>query len=126
MSTLTEGSYLSDWLREERENSFSRDAIVLLAGSGEMVTGTVLGKITASGKFVPLDLDASDGSQAAAGILVSGVTAESGVDADGAAIVRDAGINTDGLTWPTGATAEEKAAALVSLLALGIVAREGM
>lgn len=126
MSVLTEGSYLSDWLREERENSFSRDQITLLAGSGALVTGTVLGKITASGKFVPLDLDASDGSQTAAGILVADVTVESGVDADGVAVVRDAGINSDGLTWPAGASAGDKTTALATLLTLGIVAREGV
>jgi hypothetical protein len=125
MSTLTEGKYLSDWLREERENGFSRDAITLLAGSGTLVTGTVLGKITASGTYVPLDLDASDGSETAAGILVAGVTVESGADADGVAIVRDAGINSDGLTWPDDASAGDKTTALAALAALGIVAREG-
>lgn len=124
MSALTEGAYLSDWLREERENSFSREVIMILAGSGTLVTGTVLGKITTGGKYVPLDLDASDGSQNAAGILVANVIAESGVDEDAVAIVRDAGINAEGLTWPTGASAGEKATALAALLVLRIVARE--
>jgi hypothetical protein len=124
MSTLTEGPYLSDWLREERENSFSREAITILAGSGAVVTGTVLGKITTGGKYVPLDLDASDGSQNAAGILIANVTAESGVDEAASAIVRDAGIDEDGLTWPTGISAGEKTTALAALLVLGIVARE--
>jgi hypothetical protein len=125
MSTLTEGNNLSDWLREEREDSFSRDQITILAGAGALVTGTVLGKITLSGKYVQLDVDAEDGSQNAAGILVAGVTAESGTDEDAVAIERDAGINSDGLTWPAGASAGNKTNALAALATLGIVAREG-
>jgi hypothetical protein len=44
-------------------------------------------------------------------------------DIDGVAIVRDAEIVSSELTWPSGATANQKAAALVQLAALGIIVR---
>jgi hypothetical protein len=125
MSVLTEQAYPGDWLKGEEDSLYSREQVTILAGEGELKTGTVLGKITASGKYTQLDLDASDGSQNAAGILLLDATAESGADKQAVAIVRHAIVNEDQLTWPVGATSPEKATALAALKALGIVAREG-
>ncbi len=77
-----------------------------------------------SGKWVQLDLTGTTGTEDAAGILVADVTAPDGSDAYGAAVVRDARIVASKLTWPTGASAPQKAAGLVQLLALGIVQAE--
>lgn len=42
--------------------------IIIVSGQN-LVTGTLLGKITASGKYKKMDTGASDGSQSLAGIL---------------------------------------------------------
>ncbi len=123
MDPIIEPLRLGDWLKWEEDNLHSRDAIVVLAGS-VLTTGMVLGKITTGGKYVQLDPAASDGSQDAAGILVGDVTAPSGADAPGVAIVREANVNSGALVWPAGITAPQKAAALAELNALHITARE--
>jgi hypothetical protein len=123
MYPLTEGTYLGDWLKWETDNLHSRDVIKVVSGS-DLSTGTVLGKITATGDYGALDLDATDGSQHVAGILINAAHTESAGDALAVALVRDANICASALVWPVGATAEDKAAALTALEALGIVARE--
>lgn len=52
--------------------------IVVASGEGVLTKGTVLGKITASGKFAAYDNAASDGSQTAVGVLGCDVDASSG------------------------------------------------
>ncbi|WP_246862847.1 head decoration protein [Paenibacillus cellulosilyticus] len=43
--------------------------VLLAQGNGVVKKGTVLGKVTATQKYVPYDADASDGSQVAVCIL---------------------------------------------------------
>ncbi|MEK4451636.1 MULTISPECIES: head decoration protein [unclassified Paenibacillus] len=43
--------------------------VLLAQGNGIVKKGTVLGKVTASSKFIPYDSDATDGSQVAVCIL---------------------------------------------------------
>lgn len=125
MALDTQAYNVGDWLKWEQENLFSRLAITLLAGSGDLSTGTVLGKVTASGKYVQLDPDASDGSQNAAGILLLDRSVpDSSDDAEAVAVVRDAIVGDAGLTWPTGISTGDKETAQAALLALGIVTRE--
>jgi len=76
-----------------------------------------------SGKLVPINFAAVDGSQDAYGIMVSACDA-SGGDEEGVAIVRDAQIVADYLTWPDGASSDQKAAALAQLKEKGIVTRD--
>lgn len=85
--------------------------------SGDSFTITVA---AGSGKWVQLDLSGTNGSEDAAGILYLDVTAPDGVDAQGVAIVRNADVISSKLTWPTGITTNQKAAAVVQLEALGI------
>ena len=90
---------------------------------GETVDiGTVLGIVTASGKYAQYDEDGSDGREDAAGISV-GVAAPSGADGEVVAVVRHAIAKKNGLLWPATADAGEKAAAIVQLEALGIQVR---
>lgn len=72
-----------------------------------------------SGKVVPINFSAVDGSQDAYGILIAAVDA-SAADKEGVAVVREAQIVASYLTWPGGATAGQKTAALAQLLAKGI------
>ena len=54
----------------EETSRYSRDVAVVPANTPAMVAGTVLGKVTASGKLVPYSNAATNGSEAAVGILL--------------------------------------------------------
>jgi hypothetical protein len=73
-------------------------------------------------KYELLDTAGTDGSQIAAGILFNAETGTVG-GVDAVAVVRDAEINLHLLTWPAGATADQKQRALNELAALNIHAR---
>jgi hypothetical protein len=105
----------------EGNGRISRETITVLSGQN-LQAATVLGKVTASGKYKALDLAASDGSQAAAGILYDAVDA-SGGDTEGVAIVRLAEVNAAELVWPAGITAGQKTTALGQLTSQNIIAR---
>lgn len=128
MALQSEGNYTGDWLKWEEENLYSREEVTILAGSGSarvLTSGMVLGKVTASGKYVQFNDTAADGSQTAAGVLIYDTTAPASVDVKAAIIARQAIVSKAGLTWPGTADAGEQAAALVTLAGLGIINREG-
>ena len=54
----------------EETSRYSRGVAVVPANTPAMVAGTVLGKVTASGKLVPYSNAATNGSEAAVGILL--------------------------------------------------------
>lgn len=83
---------------------------------GETFTVTV-SEAAASGKYKEYNPANTDGSEVPDGILYAAVDA-TGADKDGLVIGRQAEINTHILTWFTGATDEEKAAALAQLASL--------
>lgn len=117
---------LSDLLVRDIEPELSRERVTILAGAGadrELTLGTVLGRVTASGKVVQLVPAAEDGSQTAWGVLIQDATAPDGVDGAGLAIARLAVVRADGLIWPAGISAPDKDAALAALEAKMIVAR---
>jgi hypothetical protein len=128
MPAIVEGRYASDWLKAESHNSgYSREEVIVASGSGKVQTGTVLGKITASGKYKPVTVAAVDGSQNAAGILLTSVDATS-ADAQSVAIVRDAIVVQQGLLYGGDVdTAPERLAVQNALRALNppILVREG-
>lgn len=116
--------FTHDWLVHENDPQLYRRAGVILSGSGVVTTGTVLGKITASGKYAPLNPGASDGSQVAAAIVLNRADATS-ADAETAILVGHAQIVPSQLTWPAAAdTTPERTAALAQLEALGIVSHQ--
>lgn len=115
----------SDVVKSEGENRFSRDDDVLAAGSGAVICGTVLGRVTASGKFKPLAPAASDGSQTAAAIILQNAKADA-ADVTVVNLKRHAQVVLQALIWPAGITATQRNAAIASLEALGIVARNGV
>lgn len=103
-------------------SKISVDQITIVSGAGKLGAGTVLGKITASGKFTILAPGASDGSQLAAGILWADVDATA-ADAPGGAVTRYAEVTGGELTWPGGITGPQKVTATGQLAALGVVIR---
>ena len=54
----------------EETSRYSRDVAVVPANTPALAAGTVLGKVTASGKLKPYSNVATDGSEAAVGILL--------------------------------------------------------
>lgn len=122
MTALTEGQKRSDFLVWEEVNHYSRDEVTILADA-VLTEGMVVAKVTASGKYVQLDEDGADGSEAAAGIMLNS-TAATGSDQAGVIIKREAIVIGDNLTWPATIEASEKLTALAELKALGILSRE--
>ncbi len=76
MPPLTEGKTPGDFLLFEEHDHYCRAEVTIAAGAN-LEPGTVLGKITASGKFTTHETGVSDGSQTAVAVLVTAAAAES-------------------------------------------------
>lgn len=115
----TEGYHVGEWLVSEADGTRSRDvATVTVAGGVGLPSGTVLGKVTATGKLIKYDNAASDGSQAAVGVLYNELPAVNG-DYKATVFTRDCEV--DGAVLNAGAGVD--AAGKADLLALGVVVR---
>lgn len=115
---------LTDVLAFEEDQRFSREVITVLQDE-VLKLGHVLGKVTASGKYVELAPGAADGSEAAAGVLLKDVDA-TGEDKEGLAMVRHGIVKASGLVWPDGITSGQKDTAIAELAELGILVREDL
>jgi hypothetical protein len=124
MPVITEKArYAGDFLMSEGPNHYSREAIIIASGAGKVVPGTILGKITASGKYVPSPATGADGSQTGVAIALYDVDATS-ADAKVAAIVRLAEVNKNSLVYEaTVNDTTKKAAKLAQLVTAGIIPR---
>jgi len=121
MTTYTEPTRIGDVLKREFDQLHNREQVTI--DTGNLVCGTVLGKITASGKYVLHDNAAADGSQNAAAVLLQDADASS-ADVTAVALVRGPAVVALGkLTFKSGITEGNKTAAVAALAALGIVAR---
>ena len=127
---VTEPPRLSGLLKLEEDPSYCREEVTVLAGSGAdrvLNLGTIVGRITASGKVVELALSGSDGSETVYGVPLANTTAPDGVDAPSVALVRGPAIVSDaGLIYPAGATTNQKTTINSALIALGIIVRQGV
>ncbi|WP_298233637.1 head decoration protein [uncultured Azohydromonas sp.] len=121
MTTLTEQNRTGDFLLSEANGSYSRENEILAAGQ-HLQAGTVVARLTATGKFTALAPTAETGAEDAAGILLATTNA---TDADTAVVVvsRAAEVKADALVWPAGITTNQKTAAIAQLAELGIVLR---
>lgn len=116
MTTFTEGKHTGEFLLSEGNGTISREQVTIAAAASAMVAGTVLGKITASGKYVAYDEGGTDdGRRVAAGILYAAVP-DSAADQSAVIIARNAEVMSSMLT---GIDANGK----VDLAALGIICR---
>jgi len=100
-------------------------AFTLADGATDFIVGDTftIAVTEVSGKYAELDPSASNGLEAAGGILYAGIdTTEQGLDAT--IIVRDAEVGENDLQWGDAVTAEQQVTALTELTALGIIARE--
>lgn len=115
MTNLVEGIHTGEFLLSEANGTQSREAAIVAAAAPAMVSGTVVGKITASGKWTNYNNAASDGSEVARGVLYTQV-ANLTVDQKAVVIVRQAEVSSARLTG-------SDTAAVSDLLALGIIVR---
>jgi hypothetical protein len=111
----TMGARPYEFLLSTANGSRAFEAVTIVSGAGALAAGTVLGKITASGKYTAYSDAAADGSQAAAAILCDAVDATS-ADQLATVIARDAEVFASKLTG-------SDANGLTDLAALNIIAR---
>lgn len=95
----TENKRLSNWLKWElaREVGFSRNEVTINDAAASLITGTVLGKVTATGKYKVAKETATDGSQVPAGILVHDTTVAANTDVKVAIVETTAIVGKNGI-----------------------------
>ncbi|OUS08001.1 head decoration protein [Rhodobacterales bacterium 52_120_T64] len=123
MAPLVQPASLGDVLKYEVNPNYTRETITLLAGVAYPV-GSVLGRITASGKFTLASDGGVDGAEVAAALLLYSVDAML-ADTLGVVIVRGpAIISPANLTFDASVDdATKTATKIAELAALGIIAR---
>ncbi len=112
----------------ERKQLVAHDNVALSRGgrtlthaaAGTIARGTILGRITATGKYVVLAVGASDGSQTACAIMAEDSVATAGGDKKVRLYFAGA-YNINDIVWPGTPTAAQKNAALNQLSDRGIV-----
>jgi len=115
MTTLFEGRHTGEHLLSEASGTRSREQVTVTQAGTALAAGTVLGRITATGKFVPYSNTATNGSEVAAAVLYDRLDAKTG-DTRAVVHVRDCEVANAMLT---GLDTPGRA----DLLALGIVTR---
>lgn len=112
----------------EANGRLSREQVILSSASGaadtKFLAGLVLGKVTASGEYEPLDLGAATGEEAAAAVLnATEIMPTPAADIRTGVMARDCELNGHKLVWPAGITDNQKATAEAQLAAAGIIVR---
>jgi hypothetical protein len=125
-AVLNEGKYAAEFLLSELPGKISRDTVtVTVPANTTLDPGWVLGKISASGKYTEYDPGFSDGRETASAVLYAALVNDTGgaVDMDGVVVNFGAEVRTGDLGWKSGVDANEQAAGIVDLTAVGIKAR---
>ena len=121
MTTLVEGTHPGGFLVWEAFRDYTRETITVATGTLE--PGTVLGRITASGKYAAHAAAAVDGTETAVALLWGRADA-SGGEIPAVALLRGPAIvNRHDLVFAGTPTEGEIAAAHAALLAAGILVR---
>lgn len=125
MTTLTEGRHAGGFIVWEAFRDYTREVITIATGSANPVLepGTVLGKITASGKYAAHDPAAVDGTETAIAVLWGKADATAS-DVDAVVLLRGPAIvNANDLVFTGTPTVPEITAAHTALAAVGILTR---
>jgi len=124
MTVLTQPPTMGDVLKYEVNPNYTRETVTLLAGTAYPV-GSVLGRITASGKYKLATSGGSDGAQTASAVLLYAVDATL-ADATGIVVVRGPSIvSRAGLAYDGTVDDAAKITTKIGQLgALGIIARD--
>lgn len=130
MLIATENFRLSNVLKHEYEPSlgYCRETVVINDAAADLKIGTVLGVVTATGKYKVCVQTATDGSQNAAAVLMEDKTIANSTDTKVLALVRGPAIvSKSGLVLDASFDlAAEKDAVYASLAAKGIVASDAV
>ncbi len=121
MATRMESVHTGEFLVSEGNDSISREQIEL-GPDLTLLAGTVLGRNTATNVYVLLDVDATDGSQMAAGILYSNIITDA-TGGESVAITRFAEVDQSLLGWPEAITDSEKDTSIAEFSTLGVILR---
>lgn len=112
------------FILEEAPGTLSRDVVTIASGAGKLEAGTVLGKLTAGGKYVPSPDAGADGSQVAIAVLAYAVDATSADVTDAVVIANDAEVKNPMLIFHASVSDSTKRnAKLTQLRAVNIKAR---
>ncbi len=120
MAVVTEGKHTGEFLVSEANDNRGRETGVLILGQN-LEAGTLVGKITASGKLTRHAPTAADGSEVVVGIIYDNVDATS-ADKNGTVFVTaDSVVRESSLVYSVGATVGQITTANAELKTLGIV-----
>ncbi len=126
MQTFVEKARSLAFILSEGNGYISRETITIKSGAGKIDAGTVLGKIAASGKYIPSPnavVVGSEGAETATAILGYGVDATSS-DVDVVAVTNDAEVKSPMLIFDASVDDSTKRnSKLTQLRAVGIKAR---
>lgn len=126
--SLSESQYPGEFLLSEGERTISRETVtVTVAAATRLQPGHVLGKLSATGKYVEYDNAGTDGSESAAAILYTEADNRSGgapADFTCAIVARLAEVRKADLKWFSGVADGDKTAAYTDLAAANIIARD--
>lgn len=126
MAILTEGTRNMEFLVSEANDWRSRDEVtVTVPANTTFAAGTILGKLTASGKFVRHNAGLATGAEDETAVLgfklVNGTG--SAVDYSATVVARDSEVNGSDLTYEAGADGAQITTSNAALAALGIIVR---
>lgn len=123
MDNKTEGARALGFVLSEAEFGRSRDTVTVVSGEGELAPGTVLGKVTASGKYAISPATGSTGEEAAVAVLAYAVDASS-ADAEAVVVTRAAQVIAAELTYDSSVDDGTKVAAKAAELeTAGVIVR---
>lgn len=124
MAPLVQPPTEGDLLKFDLDKNYTREVVTLLEGTNYQL-GSVLGLITATGKYKLSTNTGTDGAQTAAGVLIAAVDATGG-DRTGVIIKRGpAVVARQMLVFDASVDDAPKTATKIGqLVALGIVARD--
>lgn len=120
MTTYTEGRHAGEFIMSEAPGQRSRENVTIASGQN-LKAGAVLGKLTSGGHYAEYSNGLSDGTQAAAAILIADCDATAGA-VKAAVINCDAEVNGKCLDWGSESGADITAG-IADLLAIGIKVR---
>lgn len=122
MATKTLPKATAAFLLSEGDGAISRETVTLISGQN-LAAGTVLGKITASGKYTAHNpaVDPADGSEHAVAVLVAAVDAST-ADAKALIVNKLAEVDNAGLYW-NGITDLQKTTAIAKLAESHVIVR---
>ncbi|MBX9814073.1 MAG: head decoration protein [Sphingomonas sp.] len=122
LKTINEPLGAGHFLSGQFDYNRNAEQVTLAATGVDLDAGRVLGKVAATGLYVPINFAANDGSQNFAGILYDRRKA-SAAQQRAVTVERGATVNGNALGYPAGATGPQIAACEAQMKAAGVIVR---